>query len=229
MALAHRGLDRMIADHTAVVHMMAAARKVLVRRQVHSPHLDTHRGSRQAALGMARPSNHSEAEVLLVVDIHNVALAVAGRTVLTVDLVRTHRALPAAAAARLRCSIGLEEVVCDRCTVPKAASHRAGIRLRDRRSAMFLCDRIHIPPKKSDAELERALGCVKGTGPEAGHRLPPWHLDLVSVPGSKGFQRPCRDRARLVHWSKPPIRLLQRAHGHQQTSDLAESHGFCHS
>lgn len=227
MGLVHKALARTVVVRTPAVHMVAV-RTNLVPRQVRTLVLDTHPETRQVALRVDRPSI-PRVEVLLVVDIHVVALEVAGHRVLVAALVRIRRALPVAAAS-LHHSTGLEVVVCDHCIVPKAAKkHQAGIRLRDRRLVLHRYGRSHDPPRTSVSELGQGLEQMIGTDLEADHLRPPWHSDLVFALGSKGFQKPFRDRPRLVRWSKPTSRQPRHAHGRQQTSDPDESHDFCHS
>lgn len=217
MDLAHKIVDRKIAG-----------RRDLVRRRDHSLHLDIHREIRQAAVGVGHPSS-LEAEVLLEVDIHEIVPRVVDRTVPAVALVRKHRHLPVVAAS-LRCSIGLEVVVYDRCIVPRVVKHQACIHLRGRRWAARCYDRSHIlQRKKLAAEPGLEPEYVTGTDPEAGHRLLPWRSDLWFVPGSTSFPKPFRDRARLVRWSKQTTRLPRHVHDHQLTSGPGVSRGFCHS
>lgn len=231
MDLVHRALHRKMVVRTAAVPAdddhVGDDRVGHVPRQVHSRHLDTLRlGTLHHLLVVVRPSC-LEVEVLLAAGIRMVALGVAGHKDPAADLAhmdRGHQDRPAVVAASLRRSIGLEEVVYDHYTVPKAAamSHRESIRRHGRRSVARRCDRSRSLPRTSVFGLELELEPAIGTGPGVDHHHLPSRSSLVFVPDSKDFPKPCRGPALLVRWSKPPIHRHRHDRGRQWTSGLGE-------
>lgn len=188
----------MAARMAPVLHMIAL-------------HMDLLR-ARSLRQGTRRPSDPVAEDLRVLGILRKLDLEAADRTGLEAGLDYTDRSLPAV-AVRLRYSIGLEEVAYDHCTAPKAVKHRAGIHLHDHPSVPHCGGRI--PMTRLDVELERTPGLATCIGPEADHRHPPWHSDLVFVPGSRDSQRPCRGRARPVHWSKQTTHLPRHVHGRQ--------------